>query len=155
MFVLTDLTPQIATARWGILPVLPLACLTSLSLTIDLQVTPEELAKKYRTIRSKILGPRHRSLGEKHCRLAIFALKHEHLNQDALREWNNQHRVWSYRNVSRFAKEARLARQRQEEQLERLPFHLTKLYEYFETLATESTAGPPSCPPPDPNTGSG
>jgi hypothetical protein len=138
MFVLTDLTPEIAPARWGISPVAPLACLTSVSLTFDLQVTPEELAKKYRTIRSKILGPKHRSLGEKHCRLAVFALKHQDLNQGALREWNNQHPAWSYNKVSRFAKEARLAKQRQEERLERLPFHPAKLLQYFRSLEVHS-----------------
>jgi hypothetical protein len=66
MFVLTDLTPEIATARCGISPVAPLACSTRGSLIVDLQLTPEELAKKYRTMRSKILPPKHRSLGEKH-----------------------------------------------------------------------------------------
>ena len=138
MFVLTDLTPEIASARWEILPVAPLACLTRVRLVVDLQVTPEELAKRYRTIRSKILGPKHRSLGDKHYRLAIFALKHRDLNQDALREWNTLHPAWSYSRVSRFAKEARLAKQRQEERLEQLPFNPTKLIQCFETLATES-----------------
>ena len=139
MFVLTDRTPEIATARWGISPVASLACLTRVSFAIDLQVTPEELAKKYRTIRSKILGPKHRSLGEKHCRLAVFALKHRHLNQDALREWNNQHQAWSYSKVSRFAKEARVAKRRQDELLERMSFHPAKLLQYFKSLETEST----------------
>ncbi len=147
MFVLTNLTPEIATTRWGISPVAPLACLTSVSLAVDLQVTPEELARKYRAIRSKILGPRHRSLGEKHCRLAVFALKNPDLNQDALREWNNQHPAWSYTKVSRFAKEARLAKQRQEEWLERLPFHLAKLSQYFESHGTQSTVNPAFAPP--------
>jgi hypothetical protein len=151
MFVLTDLTPEIATARWGISPVASLACLSSVNLTLGLQVTPEELAKKYRKIRSKILGPKHRSLGEKHCRLAVFALKHPDLNQDALREWNNQHPAWSYSKVSRFAKEARLAKQRQEERLERLPFHPAKLLQYFRSLETESTVNPASGPPAEPN----
>jgi hypothetical protein len=155
MFVLTDLTPEIATARWGILPVAPLAWLTSVSLTVDLQITPEELAKKYRTIRSKILGPKHRSLGEKHCRLAVFALKHQDLNQDALREWNNRHPAWSYPTVSRFAKEARVAKQRQEELIERQPFHPAKLIQYFKSLETESTVNPASGPPAELNSGPG
>jgi hypothetical protein len=141
MFVLTDWTPEIATARWGISPVAPLACLTRVSLTIDLQVTPEELAKKYRTIRSKILGPKHRSLGVKHCRLAVFALKRRDLNLDAMREWNKQHPVWSYNKINRFAKEARLAKQRQEVLLERLSFHPVKLFEYFESLARGPESG--------------
>ena len=141
MFVLTDWTPEIATAQWGISPVAPLACLTRVSLTIDLQVTPEELARKYRTIRSKILGPKHRSLGEKHSRLAVFALKHRDLNQDALREWNQQHPAWSYRKVSRFAREARLAKRRQEQLLERMSFHPARLLEYFESLASRPGSG--------------
>jgi hypothetical protein len=155
MFVLTDLTPEIATARWGILPVAPLACVTRVNLAVDLQVTPEELAKKYRTIRSKILPPKHRSLGEKHCRLAVFALKHQDLNQDALREWNKQHPRWSYSKVSRFAKEARLARKRQQEHLERLPVHPAKLFRYFESLQTESMVNSASAPPAGPISGPG
>jgi hypothetical protein len=154
MFVLTDLTPEISTARCGILPVAPLACLTSVSLTVNLQVTPEELAKKYRTIRSKILGPKHRSLGEKHCRLAVFAIKHQRLNQDALRKWNNQHPAWSYSKVSRFAKEARLAKQRQEDFLERWPFDPIHLPSIFESLGPASAVNPVSGPPAEPTSGS-
>jgi hypothetical protein len=141
MFVLTDWTPEIATARWGISPVAPLGCLTRVSLAIDLRVTPEELASKYRTIRSSILGPKHRSLGEKHSRLAVFALKHQDLNQGALCEWNKQHPAWSYSRVSRFAKEARRAKRQQEELLERLPFHPAKLSESLESLARRPRSG--------------
>jgi len=144
MFVLTDSTPEIATARWGISPVAPLACSTRGSLIVDLQLTPEELAKKYRTMRSKILPPKHRSLGEKHYRLAVFALKRQDLNQDALREWNNQHPKWSYGKVSRFAKEARLAKKRQEERLQQLPLDPAKLFGYLESFETESAANPAS-----------
>lgn len=153
MFVLTDVTPEIATARWGVLPVIPLACLTGISQTIGLQVTPEDLAKKYRKIRSKILGPKRRGLGEKHCRLAVFALKHQNLNHDALRDWNNQYPTWSYRKVNRFAKEARQAKKRQEEWLEQRPFNPVKLFQYIES--PESTVKPACGSSAKPNSGPG
>lgn len=121
MFLLTDMTPLLSeevtfnppcmiTLPWGGL--LPLSCLTRVTLIIDPMMAPREIAQKYARIRAKLLSRKPRTQGEKHLQLAVFAVKYPTLSREAMVEWGLRFPDWKYTRVSLFARDARIARQR-------------------------------------------
>ena len=120
MFLLTDCTPLLTdtiqlgrppwiTLQWG---GVRLSCLNRITLTIDPLTTPREVAQQYASIRAKLLSRNPRSQSLKHLQLAVFAVKHPVLDQEAMVEWGAQFPRWKYTRFSLFARDARTARAR-------------------------------------------
>jgi hypothetical protein len=121
-FVLTDLTPVIETESVAVHPAphvtvpyggpQPLACLVRVTLTIDPIMTPKELARKYASVRNRLLAQKPRALSTKHLALAVFTTKHPALNQESMEQWAREFPQWKYRRISQFGRDARTARSR-------------------------------------------
>jgi hypothetical protein len=120
MFLFTEAIPLVDSSTIAIEPpphvlvpwggLLPLECLTRVTLTIDPRMTPEEMAKVYAKARAKMLvEEKPRSQSEKHLRLAVFAVKHLALDRDAMREWGRTFPNWKYESLALFARDARVA----------------------------------------------
>jgi hypothetical protein len=123
MFLLTDMTPLLAMETvgfspppWTTLPygrqLLPLSCLTRVTLTVDPMMTPREVSEKYAKVRAKLFVRKPRAQSEKHLNLAVFAVKHPALNNEARLEWEREFPKWKYPRLSLFARDARVARNR-------------------------------------------
>jgi hypothetical protein len=121
VFLLTDITPLL-TDRVEITPgpftrlpwggLLPLACLSRLTLTIDPLTTVREVEQIYAKLRKELLVRKPRAQDRRHLKLAVFAVKHPVLDAEAMREWDRKYPSWRYGRVSLFAQHARVARDR-------------------------------------------
>lgn len=123
VFLLADLTPLITTQsiQFGPPPfmkvpdrehLLPMSCLTRVIITIDPMKTPRELSQEYGRVRTQLLGRKPRSQSEKHLQLALFAVKHQPLDKEAMAQWGTRFPKWKYTRLSLFSRDARVARER-------------------------------------------
>ncbi|HSV31729.1 MAG TPA: hypothetical protein VLH40_06885 [Atribacteraceae bacterium] len=113
-FVLTGRTPLIPAVRYGWpqtqLKGLPLP----VSLTVDVRMSPQALAKEYSKIRKRLLGNRHiKPLTPKASALAIFTAKKEGLSwQGSMQKWNEQYPQWTYTHYRNFCRDGLMAKRR-------------------------------------------
>lgn len=118
-FVLTDAVPRFSGFRCQVQPTMPIDALSRVALTIDLSMSPRELAQKYAKIRKNILSPKKtegstrkpRALSEKHVWLAAFAARipNAELDEEDMKTWNRKHPRWRYglfKNFNRAWKDA-------------------------------------------------
>ncbi len=108
-FILTDLTPIIPRIRYRTdLSLHGGPCWLTMSL--DVRITPEQLAKDYRKIRRRLMGKRRaKPLSKKIQAVARFAGRHK-TEQCTWREvmdlWNKQYPDWIYNDYKRFCRDA-------------------------------------------------
>ncbi len=114
LFVLTGWAPRISIARAPLRP-RRLSSLARLELTVDLTLTPREVADLYRRARGNALSRRHRALSERHIRLAAFAAETEGKPwAERMNAWNREHRGsdWEYSERRNFTRDCIQAQQR-------------------------------------------
>jgi hypothetical protein len=112
-FVLTGLAPMVSPVRveWYEHVI---GGLSRVTLTVDPTTPPREVATAYGRARRELLGPRHRSVGEKHLQLALFAETYSSGPwAERCRAWDAEHPQWAYADrVKTFARDCRVAVQR-------------------------------------------
>ncbi len=116
-FILTGATPPVPESthhvtRGGV------PALTRVHMVIDPAMSPREVSALYRDIRLKYFGRRHRSMSDKHLKLAMFwSSADQLLSWKLLREqWNKLHPKWTYKRDQNFSRDCSQARQRLLEQ---------------------------------------
>ena len=90
LFVLTGLAPEVNAVKYRVRESPWLTGATRILLDIDPSTTPDEVAQEYRSVRSKILSKRPRSMTEKHLRLAAFAAE-----RPESETWDEKMRAWN------------------------------------------------------------
>jgi len=91
-----------------------LAALNRVTLSVDLALSPRELARYYSKMRKRYLGRWHHSITEKHSALALFMNSrpdHE-IRLSSMQAWNAAHQKWKYKHVSNFVRDLLVARRR-------------------------------------------
>ena len=113
VFVLTGKSPLLSSLRGGIRMVFNQHISSRISMEIDPTLTPDEVAERYKKLRSSFIGVRYRSMSEKHLRLAEFygGQKPEGTTWIALMDkWNrSQRRGWEYNRFETFARDCKQA----------------------------------------------
>lgn len=117
VFVLTGDIPVVYPMRARVRHLSPYTAASRIELSVDPAITPRELANYYRMLRSTLLGRRHRTLSEKHLRLAAFVANRPAGDTwgDTMRAWNVVHAgrpKWPYQHASNFQRDAMRAQQR-------------------------------------------
>ena len=112
-FVLTGSSPPLSSLRGGFRMVLGKPIFSRLTMEIDPTLTPEEVAKRYKQLRSRLIGTRYRSMTEKHLRLAEFygGNKPVGITWAALMDkWNHSQELrWAYDRYEVFARDCKQA----------------------------------------------
>lgn len=113
LFILTGLTPLVSTFRFEC-STKDTPALARITLTIDPALSPREVAQKYREIRKRFVGTRHRSMSDKHSTLVLFmnARPEGETYAQSMAAWNRQYRKWKYAHATNFGRDAQVARQR-------------------------------------------
>ena len=116
MFVLTGLCPEVRgiEIRWMMPKVAPAS--RRIIMEIDLTIPADEVLAEYKRIRKEVFPRGHRSLSEKHMRLAVFdddRLEGESW-AEKMRAWNKRYpegefKRYSYDNVDVFRRDAKQA----------------------------------------------
>ena len=115
-FVLTGINPLLSSLRGGIRITFSQPISSRITMEIDPTLTPDEVAERYKNLRTPLIGARYRSMSEKHLRLAEFygGNKPEGTTWTALMtKWNHsQDRAWEYIRFETFARDCTRAWER-------------------------------------------
>jgi hypothetical protein len=81
---------------------------TRIVLTIDPALSPAELVKRYKEVRTKVIPHRYRSLSTKYLLLAAFIAEQQEEDtwEQKRLKWNNQYPQYSYGQDTNFARDA-------------------------------------------------
>jgi hypothetical protein len=92
-----------------------LVVLNRLTLSVDLALSPKELARYYRNMRRRYyLGRGHHSINERHSALATFinSRPDQETRQSSMQAWNAKYQKWKYEHVPNFVRDVLKARRR-------------------------------------------
>lgn len=118
VFVLTDVTPQCVPLQVEAALSGPFTVTSRVKLTVDLSVSPGEVADAFRRARVKLLPSRPRGLTEKHLHLAVFVAgcaEGETWRQKMTAwntAWRDEQPNWVYERETNFARDCNQAKQR-------------------------------------------
>ena len=114
LFVLTDMVPRVSPLHAEMKWTSPFEAMSRITLTVDPALPPREVADAYREVRARFLGPRYRTLGEKHVALALFAARKPGgiTWREGMLSWNKAKKKWAYSQETNFARDCTQALKR-------------------------------------------
>jgi len=114
LFVLTGRTPLVALINATTSVPVDTMASARITLIIDPALSPREVASAYRGVRRTILEGPHRSLSEKHTRLAVFAagMAEEETWAKGMAAWNRKYPKWQYGHATNFGRDCVQAQRR-------------------------------------------
>lgn len=118
VFVLTDITPQYVPLQVEAALSGPFTVTSRVRLSVDLSVSPNEVADAFRRTRARLWPSRPRALTEKHLHLAVFisARPEGETWRQKMTAWNAARRdrrpEWIYGRETNFARDCNQAKQR-------------------------------------------